>query len=47
MDPIYADLSNAPLPTAATLRSRQSLARQVVAFLALNVRMLRVIAKGH
>ena len=42
-----ADLSGAPLPTAATLRRRNSPVFQVSRFIAFNVRILRMAAKGH
>jgi hypothetical protein len=37
----------APLPTEATLRRRQSLPLQVMRFLALNTRIMRMVLKGH
>lgn len=40
-------IATAPLPTAATLRRRGSLPVQAVRFAAINLRMLRVIVKGH
>lgn len=42
-----ADLSLAPLPTAATLRRRSSVAFQAIRFVAFNLRILRMAAKGH
>ncbi|MEP7090034.1 MAG: hypothetical protein ABI776_07970 [Nocardioidaceae bacterium] len=42
-----ADLSRAPLPTAATLRRRNALIFQVTRFVAFNARILRMAAKGH
>lgn len=42
-----ADLSRAPLPTAATLRRRKSLIYQLTRFIAFNARILRMAAKGH
>lgn len=42
-----ADLSRAPLPTAATLRRRTSLVFQLGRFIAFNLRILRMAAKGH
>lgn len=42
-----ADLSGAPLPTAATLRHRRSVPFQLSRFVAFNVRILRMAAKGH
>ena len=45
-DPI-ADLSKAPLPTARTLRMRQSLPFQFTRFLSFNSRIMRMVLKGH
>lgn len=43
-----ADLSSAVLPTAATLRRRQSIPIQLGKFVLFNVRMLRLVLKsGH
>ena len=42
-----ADLGGAPLPTAATLRRRASVPFQLTRFVAFNVRILRMAAKGH
>ena len=45
-DPI-ADLSKAPLPTAKTLKMRQSLPFQFTRFLSFNGRIMRMVVKGH
>ncbi|MBM6399329.1 hypothetical protein [Phycicoccus sonneratiae] len=42
-----ADLSGAPLPTARTLRRRRSLPFQATRFAVFNLRILRMVAKGH
>lgn len=42
-----ADLSKAPLPTDATLRKRQSIPLQLTRFAAYNVRIMRMVLKGH
>lgn len=42
-----ADLSKAPLPTAGTLRRRKSVIYQLTRFIAFNLRILRMAAKGH
>ncbi len=42
-----ADLSGAPLPTAATLRRRQSLPVQAYRFAAFSTRIVRMVLKGH
>lgn len=44
-DPI-ADLSRAPLPTAATLRKRQSVSVQLTRFVVFNARIMRMVLKG-
>lgn len=41
------DLAKAPLPTRRTLRMRRSLPFQFTRFLAFNVRILRMVLKGH
>ena len=41
-----ADLSRAPLPTAATLRRRRSLPFQLTRFAVFNTRIMRMVAKG-
>lgn len=40
-------IASAPLPTAKTLRRRSSLPLQLLRFAVLNLRMLRMVAKGH
>lgn len=45
-DPI-ADLSKSPLPTAKTLKMRQSLPFQFTRFLSFNSRIMRMVIKGH
>jgi hypothetical protein len=42
-----ADLSGAPLPTADTLRKRQSLPLQAVRFAAFSARIMRMVRAGH
>lgn len=42
-----ADLSKAPLPTAQTLKARQSLAKQALRFVAFDLRIMRMVLKGH
>jgi hypothetical protein len=42
-----ADLSGAPLPTADTLRRRQSLPLQAYRFAAFSARIMRMVRKGH
>lgn len=42
-----ADLSKAPLPTPKTLKMRRNLLYQVSRFMAFNVRIMRMVLKGH
>ena len=41
------ELRTAPLPTARTLRLRQNLPYQAVRFAVFNLRIVRMVAKGH
>ncbi len=41
------DLRSAPLPTDRTLRMRRNLPFQAYRFAALNVRIVRMVVKGH
>lgn len=45
----FADesIASAPLPTERTLRRRRNLLVQAVRFAAINLKMIRVIARGH
>lgn len=40
-------IAAAPLPTPKTLRRRNSVFFQLLRFIAINVRMIRVILRGH
>jgi hypothetical protein len=40
-------IARAPLPTAKTLKQRQNLFMQSMRFLAINIKMIRMIRKGH
>jgi len=40
-------IASAPLPTPSTLKMRQNVFYQLVRFAAINLKMLRVIARGH
>lgn len=42
-----ADLSKAPLPTEQTLKARRSIPLQAVRFLAFDLRIMRMVLKGH
>ncbi|MDO5723915.1 MAG: hypothetical protein Q4P33_05900 [Flaviflexus sp.] len=45
--PEAADLSRAPLPTEATLKRRRSVPYQAMRFASFNLRMMRIVLKGH
>ncbi|MFZ0530441.1 MAG: hypothetical protein WAL91_07895 [Propionicimonas sp.] len=45
-DPI-ADLSKAPLPTQKTLKARRNLFLQFLRFVAFDLRIMRMVVKGH
>jgi len=47
MDTANQDIANAPLPTEATLRSRNSVVMQAWRFASINLRMLKIVRKGH
>jgi hypothetical protein len=40
-------ISRAPLPTEKTLRQRRSLPLQAIRFVAINLKMIKMIRKGH
>jgi len=40
-------ISHAPLPTEKTVRSRTALPTQLMRFGAINLRMIKIILKGH
>jgi hypothetical protein len=42
-----ADLSRSPLPTQKTLKLRRNLAVQFVRFVAFDLRIMRMVLKGH
>lgn len=42
-----ADLSGAPLPTERTLRMRRNLPYQATRFAVFNLRIIRMVLKGH
>lgn len=42
-----ADLSGAPLPTKKTLRARQNVFIQFGRFVAFDLRIMRMVIKGH
>jgi hypothetical protein len=47
MDHTADDIGSAPLPTARTLRVRKSLIAQFGRFLAINLKMAKIIWKEH
>ncbi len=47
MDTAENSIATAPLPTQKTVRRRTNLALQAWRFAAINVRMIRMIRKGH
>ncbi|WP_372592994.1 hypothetical protein [Actinotalea sp.] len=47
MDTVTDSIAAAPLPTQKTLRRRSNLAFQLYRFLAINLKMVRVIVRGH
>lgn len=47
MDDADASIARSPLPTPRTLRARSNLAVQAWRFLGINLRMVKMIRKGH
>lgn len=47
MDTTDASIAAAPLPTAKTVKRRTSLPFQIWRFVAINLRMLGMVRKGH
>lgn len=47
MDTSNESIASAPLPTEKTLRRRANLPYQVVRFAAINLKMIKIIARGH
>jgi len=47
MDPVTDSIAAAPLPTESTLKRRANLPFQLYRFLAINLKMVRVILRGH
>jgi hypothetical protein len=47
MDKVNERIAGAPVPTKKTLRRRQSLGFQGWRFAALNLRIVKMVAKGH
>lgn len=46
-DQPVADLSHAPVPTAKTLKMRRSVPFQLTRFAVFNVRIMKMVLKGH
>lgn len=47
MSTVDERIANAPLPTERTLRQRRSIPVQLVRFASINLRMIRMIRRGH
>lgn len=47
MEDFNESIARAPLPTAKTLKQRKSLPIQVMRFIAINMKMIKMIRKGH
>jgi hypothetical protein len=47
MDTVNEQIAVAPLPTPKTLKLRKSLPVQAARFVALNLRIVRMVARGH
>lgn len=47
IDQPVADLTKAPLPTPKTVKRRQSLPYQLTRFVAYNIRIMRMVLRGH
>jgi hypothetical protein len=47
MDTAQSSIAQAPLPTEKTVRNRTNLPLQVWRFAAINLRMVKMIRKGH
>jgi hypothetical protein len=47
MDDTDASIASAPLPTDKTLKARQSLLVQFRRFVAINLKMAKIIRKAH
>ncbi|WP_298339124.1 hypothetical protein [Ferrimicrobium sp.] len=47
MDTANQDIADAPLPTRRTLRTRHNMAYQLIRFALFNLRMLKMVGKGH
>ena len=41
------DISRAPLPTEKTLKQRRNILFQILRFAAINLKMIKMIRKGH
>lgn len=47
MDAAESSIAQAPLPTPETIRTRTNLLVQAWRFAAINLRMIRMVRKGH
>ncbi len=44
---VAESIASAPMPTDETLAKRSSLPYQIIRFVAINLKMIRVIVRGH
>ena len=47
MDNAESSIAQAPMPTEKTVRDRISLPKQAIRFAVINLRMVKMIRKGH
>ena len=47
MDDAESSIGRAPLPTSRTLKTRTNISMQILRFAAINLKMIRIIIKGH
>ncbi len=47
MDDSANDIAEAPMPTRRTLNQRRNLPYQIIRFIVFNLRMLKMVEKGH
>jgi hypothetical protein len=47
MDDAESSIARAPLPTLRTLKARTNIFMQILRFVAINLKMIRIIVKEH
>ena len=47
MDDVTARIAASPLPTATDLRRRRSIVYQLLRFIAINLRIVQMVIRGH